>query len=128
MGRLVDSELGKIYKRYVTDGRPLPLEVTSSGYDDVTKSWEVMYTSSPFNGTSGCSSPIAEFTSWQEAQNWAVIEARKSTSHADSRETLGPKTEQQQWRADVWEAYEAGTGEHPYELEHLSPDRRRYGS
>jgi hypothetical protein len=124
MSRIFDSELDRLYSEYVTDGRSLPLEVVRSRYDDVTTSWEVMYTDSPWDGNGGSSSPIAEFTSWHEAQHWAVLEARKSKSQADSRETLGPKTEQQQWRDDVWDSYHAGVGVHPYEIEHLSPERR----
>jgi len=124
MGRIFDSELDRLYDEYVATGRSLPLEVVCPSAPGERRSWEVMYTDKPWDGKGGSSLPIAEFTSWQEAQNWAVVEARKSTSQADSRETLGPMTEQQQWRDDVWDAYYAGTGVHPFEIEHLSPDRR----
>lgn len=116
-----NDELAAEFEQWVTLGRPLPLEVTRSRYDDNTLSWEVLYTDTPWDGNGGCSTPIAEFTTWQEAQDWAVLEARKSRMTADNRRTLGPMTEEQQWRHDAWASWRAFEGEHPYRIEHLAP-------
>ena len=121
MTEIRDAELLEERTAWILAGRPIPLEVCSSGYDDDTVSWEVLYTETPWDGNSGSSAPIAEFTTWQEAQDWAVLEARKSTMHADSRRTLGPMTDEQQWRHDAWEAWSRFEGEHPFRLEHLRP-------
>lgn len=112
------SELAQLHAEWVAAGRPLPLEVSRSRYDDTTVSWEVLYPETPWDGNGGRSTPIAEFPTWQEANEWAVTEARKSTRSDDNRRTLGPKTEYQQARADAWEAHKAGTGPHPYTTDH----------
>lgn len=117
MTRTHHPALDVAFAEYLAAGRPLPLEVSRSCYDADVRSWEVLYTSIPWNGSSGCSDPIAEFTSWREAQDWAVLEARKSTSLGDSRRTLGPPTREQSRHQAAWDAYTAGTGPHPHELE-----------
>jgi len=113
-----DIELSILYDGWVNAGRPLPLEVSRSRYDDTTVSWEVLYTDSPWDGNSGCSTPIGEFPTWPMAQAWAEVQARTSTSTADSRCTLGPQTEYQQAHVEAWEAFSAGTGPHPFTTEH----------
>lgn len=104
MSEIPSRELFKFRADWLIANRPLPLEVSRSRYDDVTRSWEVLCTETPWDGNGGCSTPIAEFTDWDEAQGWATAEARKSTRHDDSRRTLGPKTEGQQAHLDLWEA------------------------
>lgn len=111
-------DLDEFRDAWIAAGRPLPLEVSRSGYDDTTVSWEVLYTDSPWDGNTGGSTPIAEFSTWQEAQEWAVAESAKSHRTDDNRRTLGPMTHYQQALADAWEAYAAGTGPHPYTTEH----------
>lgn len=51
-------------------GRPLPLQVSRSRYDDSIVSWEVLWGETP-----NCDSPIAEFTTWDEALRWAIENA-----------------------------------------------------
>jgi hypothetical protein len=118
MTEITDASTLTARVQWIVEGRPIPLEVVRSAYDDTTVSWEVMYTDSPWNGNGGSSMPIAEFTSWREAHDWASREAHKSTRTDDSRRTLGPMTHWQQAHHDAWEAYNAGTGPHPFTTDH----------
>jgi len=117
MSEVFSPTLLEYRAQWVAAERPLPLEVTLSRYDDITVSWEVLYIDSPFDGNSGCSTPIAEFTTWDEAQSWAVSQARLSTRRDDNRRTLGPMTASQQAHHDAWAACSAGAGPHPYTKE-----------
>lgn len=114
MSRLEHPDLVSAHADWIAAGRPIPLEVSLSRYDDVTLSWEVLYIDTPWNGYGGCSTPIAEFTTWQEAQDYATAQAATSPMRCYSRETLGPITEYESARRDAWAAYEAGTGPHPF--------------
>lgn len=118
MTEMITPALAEARAQWIAAGRPLPLEVSRAKYDlPFPRSWEVLYIDSVYNGNSGSSTPIAEFTEWSEAQEWALAEARKSTRRDDQRLFVGPKTHLQQVRADAWDAYEAGTGPHPFTLE-----------
>lgn len=66
---------------------------------------------------SGCMAPIAEFTTWREAQDWAagVAAASPVLYRRDCR--FGPLTRYRQAHVDAWAAYEAGTGPHPFTTE-----------
>jgi hypothetical protein len=112
------SEIDDFRRGWVDSGRPLPLEVRRSDYDEETVSWEVLYTNSPWDGNSGCSAPIAEFGTWGEAQAWAARESAVSKCTYDSRVALGPMTRYQQAHADAWEAFGRGEGPHPYTTDH----------
>lgn len=62
---------------WIHHGAPIPLEVIRSRYDDDIVSWEVCWHNSLWNGISGSSEPIAEFTTWAEAHEWAERVARE---------------------------------------------------
>ena len=64
---------------WIEAGRPLPLVVSRARYDTpFPRSWEVLYYDTPEGGQA----PIAEFTEWQEAQNWAARMARQAAELA----------------------------------------------
>ncbi len=108
-----------IYRaEWITAGRPLPLEVSRSRYDDDIVSWEVLYWESQDVDGTGCQTPIAEFTTWREAQDWALAEARLSKLTSNYSRKLGPLTQYQWAHRDAWAAYQAGTGPHPYTTDH----------
>ncbi|WP_434315853.1 hypothetical protein [Leifsonia sp. P73] len=84
---------------WVEAGRPTPLRVERSAYDETTVSWEVMWHDSLWDGKSGCASPIAEFTTWQEAQDWAQNQALLSTVFRIGRDSIvGPMPRPWDWR------------------------------
>ena len=64
---------------WVAAGRPTPLEVSRSDYGDGVVSWEVLWYDTLWDGNWGSATPIAEFTTWWEANDWAQREAAKST-------------------------------------------------
>lgn len=105
--------------RWIVAGRPLPLEVCAyiDSQDGPVEDWEVLWIDGPLDPTTGtgCSTPIATFSTWREAMDWADIEAQKTKfPGARFREFYGPKTEWYQIHCDRWAAYQAGTGPHPF--------------
>lgn len=70
MTRVSIVELGTHLQEWMA-APSLPLEVSGSGYDDDVVSWEVLCWETPT-----CQVPIAEFTSWPEAQAFADEFAR----------------------------------------------------
>jgi hypothetical protein len=69
-------------------GSPIPLIVSKSGYDEAIVSWEVLWEDSK-----RCWSPIAEFTTWSQAQAWADTQARLGSRNNKGRGWLGEKEE-----------------------------------
>lgn len=91
MPELVDG-IEQVYREaWIEAGCPMPLSVSRSAYDDDIVSWEVLWHESLWNGHSGCDVPIAEFTTWQEAQDWAQRQAARSTVfHLGRDQIIGP--------------------------------------
>lgn len=91
MAELVDTVIARYRAQWAFEGCPVPLAVSRSRYDDITVSWEVMWHDSLWNGRTGCASPIAEFTTWREAQDWAQAEASMSGNYRIGRDRIvGP--------------------------------------
>lgn len=89
-----DGEIDKHRADWVAAGRPFPIEVSRSGYDDDVVSWEVLWHASLWDGRSGFDAPIAEFDTWREAQDWAANEATTATLYRIGRDAIvGPMPE-----------------------------------
>lgn len=72
MTEITDATVTSYRDLWISTGNYGRLEVSRSRYDDTTVSWEVYWPETGF-----CDVPIAEFTTWQEAQDWAVANARQ---------------------------------------------------
>lgn len=65
---------GPVVKQYRQEwykNPTLPLEIMRSRYDDDVHSWEVDARQSPTSWA-----PIAEFSTWRQAWDWAIIQAQ----------------------------------------------------
>lgn len=73
MAEIMDTVVNEMRETWIERGRPLPLVVSRSGYDDDIVSWEVLFHEAIY-----CEAPIAEFSTFVEATWWAHSEASKS--------------------------------------------------
>lgn len=94
MTACADPEYDEYRAAWIAAGRPLPLEV-SSNHDNPEpgmRLWEVLWHERVWDGYGGCDSPIAGFTTWEEAQEWAALAASTSTLMLPARgqQIIGP--------------------------------------
>ncbi|TDL43850.1 hypothetical protein [Microbacterium oleivorans] len=88
MTRLEVRELDEFLSAWLAEPK-LPLVVSRAQYDVPSpRSWEVMYDVTPTYSV-----PIAEFTEWAEAQQWA---------DAQSRWAVTQGAEVRRYRLDYW--------------------------
>ncbi len=76
MSEIISAIVQQYRQEWVDAGAPLPIAVAyDPAYEDHPARWQVAWHDSLWDGRSRCSSPIAEFTTWREAQDWAMWEA-----------------------------------------------------
>lgn len=69
-------------------GAPSPLEVSRYSHPEDGTFWEVLWHNSLFDGHTGCSTPIASFSAWEEAIAFAQIAARLTPLHYIGRDSV----------------------------------------